>query len=67
MTTVRNQSYASVSHAAGAAGKLFSKAIKDTEADRKAEARKVRRRMRIICSGSRFCSTGLQNAVPVCA
>mmetsp|Transcript_28613 Transcript_28613/g.45923 ORF Transcript_28613/g.45923 Transcript_28613/m.45923 type:complete len:376 (+) Transcript_28613:76-1203(+) len=42
MTTVRNQSYAAVSHAAGAAGKLFSKAIKDTEADRKAEARKAK-------------------------
>lgn len=44
MTTQHNQSYAAVSSQAGEAGKLFSKAIQETEADRKAEARKVRGR-----------------------
>ena len=43
MTTRENQSYAAVSSHAGEAEKLFSKAIKDTEADRKAEAKKVSR------------------------
>ena len=36
------QSFAAVSSNAGDAAKLYSKAIRDTEADRKAEAKKVR-------------------------
>jgi hypothetical protein len=44
MSTRVNQSYAAVSSNAGEAGRLYSQAIKDTEKDRKAEARKVRKR-----------------------
>ena len=38
------QSFAAVSSNAGDAAKLYSQAIRDTEADRKAEAKKVRAR-----------------------
>ena len=41
MSTRDNQSYAVTSTRAGEAERLFTKAIKDTEADRKAEAKKV--------------------------
>ena len=40
MSTRDNQSYAVTSTRAGEAERLFSKAIRDTEADRKAEAKR---------------------------
>ena len=47
MSTRDNQSYAVTSTRAGEAERLFSKAIRDTEADRKAEAKKVSKRFYI--------------------